>query len=165
MFILMPMGGNRIQTPHEEQPEPICLGILHFLTPVEDFLEAPSDPRFCSPPPLSSSKVHFDKNVCRRSRRAMQTPTATSGRSSGSCLASSRGKLWSDSRLNVHNTTFGGESSPAQTALVGLHEHDGLQKLSHIGTKCVSLCLWVAMVYKHRLGSSLSTLKMIFELI
>ena len=58
MFILMPMGVNGIQTPHGEQPEPICLGILHFLTPVEDFLEAPSDPRFCPrPPPLNSSKV------------------------------------------------------------------------------------------------------------
>ena len=64
MFILMPMHGNGIQTPHEEQPEPICLGILHFLTPVEDFLEEPSDPRFCSPPPLNSSKVHFDKKKC-----------------------------------------------------------------------------------------------------
>ena len=56
MFILKPMGCNDIQTPHEEQPEPICLGILHFLTPVEDFLEAPSDPRFCSPPPSTRAR-------------------------------------------------------------------------------------------------------------
>ena len=74
---------------------------------------------FASPTSRSSAAT-FGENGRTRSRRAMQTPTTTSGRSSGTCLASSRGKLWSALRLNVHNTSFGGESPPAQTAHVGL---------------------------------------------
>ena len=37
MFILTVMQGDGIQTPSEEQPEPICLRKEHFLTSVEDF--------------------------------------------------------------------------------------------------------------------------------
>ena len=51
MFILTVMQGDGIQTPSEEQPEPICLRKEQFLTRVEDFLEAPSNHRFCPPPP------------------------------------------------------------------------------------------------------------------
>ena len=42
------------------------------------------------------------------------------------------------------------------------HEHDGLKKLSHSDTKCLSLPTCKAMVYKHLMGSSLSTLELLF---
>ena len=96
------MQGDGIQTPSEEQPEPICLRKEYFLTRVEDFLEAPSNPRFC-PPPFRSSEATFDENRCSWS---MQTPMTTSGRPYGLCLASSRGKLWSDSSENVFKAHF-----------------------------------------------------------
>ena len=47
----------------------------------------------------------------------------------------------------------------------GFQNDEGLQKLSHTCTKCLTLCLWVEMVYKHRLGSSVSTSKMLFAMI
>ena len=47
----------------------------------------------------------------------------------------------------------------------GFQHDEGLQKLSHTCTKCLTLCLWVEMVYKHRLGSSVSTSKMLFAMI
>ena len=58
MFILTVMQANGIQTPHGEQPEPICLKKIYVLTSVEDVKVAPSDPRFC-PPPLQIERGHF----------------------------------------------------------------------------------------------------------
>ena len=139
MFILTVMLVNGIQTPSEEQPEPICLKKRGLLTSVEDVKVAPSDPRFCPPPPSSSSEATFGENGCTRSRRAMQTLTDTSGRPNRSCLASSRGKLWSDSRENVSNAHFPTHVASLPRAPSRAPWNDGLKKLSHSDTKCLSL--------------------------
>ena len=156
---------GRIQAPRERQPEQVGIVIGDFWKPVGHSSGAPSNRRFCLPPPSNWARTFWSR---------MRTPGRTRWCWHRWSLEDGHvGRAWQAPGANFDQIQ--GLTSPTSISWCriiisflgrgGFQNDDGLQKLSHTYTKCLTLCLWFEMVYKHRLESSLSTLKMLFAMI
>ena len=108
-----------------------------------------------SPLPLRSSEATFDENRCTWS---MQTPKTTSGRPYGLSLASSEKNVGQIQEKTSSKHIFPITSMRTFRAFMAWWPQQTFSR----DTKCLSLPTCKAMVYKHLMGSSLSTLELLF---
>ena len=146
---------NGIQTPSEEQPEPIFFEKECFLTRVEDFLEAPSNPRFCPPPSDRARPLLMRIGVHGRCWHqwppqdghmgcAWQAPGANFGQIQEKTSSKHIFPLTSMRTFRAFMAWW-----PQQTF--------------SCDTKCLSLLWCFVVVYKHLVGKGLSTLEWLFN--